>query len=341
VVSNGRVWLTTGVGDRDVSLRAVAFDLETGREVTNVEVVRVRSRSAINPKNSWASPTPIVDGDRVYVHFGAEGTAALTTSGEILWKARFQYESQHGGGGSPVLHGDLLIFSCDGSDQAFVVAVDKNTGKVRWKTARRYPADQAYTTPLVIRAGERDQVVSVGAFRAGAYDPLSGKEIWRVSYGDGFSNVPRPVFGHGLVFIATGFHQPTLLAVRPDGTGDVTDSHIAWTLKRGAPLTPSPLLVADELYVVTDAGIATSLDARTGTIHWQHRLGGSYSASPVFADGRIYFLSEQGVTTVIAPGKTFNALATNTLEGSTLASMAVSGRSMIIRSDRHLYRIAE
>jgi outer membrane protein assembly factor BamB len=121
----------------------------------------------------------------------------------------------------------------------------------------------------------------------------------------------------------------------------VTDSHIAWTLKRGAPLTPSPLLVADELYVVTDAGIATSLDARTGTIHWQHRLGGSYSASPVFADGRIYFLSEQGVTTVIAPGKTFNALATNTLEGSTLASMAVSGRSMIIRSDRHLYRIAE
>ena len=169
----------------------------------------------------------------MYVHFGADGTAALTTSGEIVWKTRLPYQSQHGNGGSPVLYGDLLIISCDGSDDAFVVALDKRTGKVRWKTGRRQPWDQAYSTPLVIRVGDRDEVVSVGAYRAAAYDPLSGKEIWRVSYEDGFSNVPRPVYGHGLVYIATGFQQPSLLAVRADGAGDVTKTHIAWTLQPG------------------------------------------------------------------------------------------------------------
>jgi outer membrane protein assembly factor BamB len=340
VVAGGRVWLTAATEDRGVSLRALAFDVESGRELVNVEVFRIRGSREINPKNSWASPTPVIEGDRVYVHFGADGTAALTTSGEIVWTARFPYESQHGAGGSPVLYNDLLIFSCDGHDAAFVVALDKRTGKVRWKTARRQPADQAYTTPLVIRVGERDQIVSVGAFRAAAYDPHSGKEIWRVSYRDGFSNVPRPVFGHGLVYIATGFQQPTLIAVRPDGAGDVTRTHVAWTLRRGVPLTPSPLIVGDELYLVTDAGIASCLDAATGTLNWQQRLGGTYSASPVFAGGRIHFLAEQGATTVVLPGKQFNRVAVNVLEGATLASIAVSGGSMFIRSDTHLYRIA-
>jgi len=207
----------------------------------------------------------------------------------VAWKTACEYQSQHGAGGSAVVYGDLLIFSCDGGDAAFVIALDKQTGKVKWKTDRRYPADQAYTTPLVIRVGERDQLVSVGAYRAAAYDPLNGKEIWRVSYADGFSNVPRPVFAHGLVYIATGFQQPSLLAVRPDGTGDVTKTHTAWKLSRGAPLTPSPLVVGDELYVVTDGGIATCLDARTGAIVWQHRLGGTYSASPVLAGGAYTF----------------------------------------------------
>jgi outer membrane protein assembly factor BamB len=151
--------------------------------------------------------------------------------------------------------------------------------------------------------------------------------------------VPRPVFAHGLVYVATGFQQPSLLAVRPDGTGDVTKTHIAWALRRGAPLTPSPLAVGDELYLVNDGGIATCLDGRTGAVIWQQRLGGTYSASPVFADGRIYFLAEQGVTTVIAPGKEFRRLATNTLDGGLLASMAISGGSLFLRTDSHLYRI--
>ncbi|MGE0862529.1 MAG: PQQ-binding-like beta-propeller repeat protein, partial [Vicinamibacterales bacterium] len=264
VVAAGKVWLTTAVEQHGVSLRLIAFDVATGQELVNVEVFRLAAPRDINPKNSWASPTPIVDGDRVYVHFGADGTAALTTAGVVVWKQRFEYQSQHGAGGSPVVYRDLLIFNCDGSDAAFVVALDRHTGKVKWRTNRRLPADQAYTTPLVIHAAGRDQLVSVGAYRTAAYDPLNGKEIWRVSYADGFSNVPRPVFAHGLVYVATGFQQPSLLAVRPDGTGDVTKTHTAWKLSRGAPLTPSPLAVGDELYVVTDGGIATCLDARTG-----------------------------------------------------------------------------
>lgn len=346
-VANGRVWLTTVVESKErrgrvsASLRALAFDVATGRELVNVEVFRLDDAGYVNPKNSRASPTPIVEGDRVFVHFGAEGTAALSTSGEILWTTHLRYESQHGNGGSPTLYRDLLIINCDGNGgDAYVVALDTATGKPRWKTARRRPADQAYSTPLVITVGQEDQLVSVGAYRAAAYDPLTGQEIWRVSYGDGFSNVPRPVFGQGLVFIATGFQTPALMAVRPDGKGDVTRTHVAWTITRGAPYTPSPLLVGNDLYYVSDTGVLSLADAASGQIVWQQRLGGNYSASPVFVDGRIYFQSEEGMTTVIAPGREFRRLASNRLDGATLASMAVSGGSFFIRSDSHLYRIA-
>jgi outer membrane protein assembly factor BamB len=340
VVERDRVWLTTAISGRGgTSLRAVAFDVETGREVLNVEVFQLRNSDLLNFKNSHASPTPIVEGDRVYVHFGAAGTAALTTSGDIVWKTRLSYQSQHGNGGSPVLYKDLLIVSCDGSDEAYVIALDKASGKTRWKRARRYPFDQAYSTPLVIRVGDRDQVVSVGAYRAAAYDPATGAEIWRVSYDDGFSNVPRPIYGHGLVYIATGFQQPSLLAVRADGKGDVTRTHVAWRISRGAPYTPSPLLAGNELYVVNDLGIVSCLDAVTGTLHWQQRIGGNHSASPVFAAGRIYFLSEEGIATVIAPGKTFQRLATNQLDGVAFASIAVVNRSILLRTASHLYRL--
>jgi len=229
--------------------------------------------------------------------------------------------------------------NCDGSDDAYVVALDKNTGKIRWKTQRRQPYDQSYTTPLVIQVAGRDQLISVGAHRTMAYDPLTGKEIWRVGYGEGFSNVPRPVYSHGLVFIGTGFQEASMIAVRPTGTGDVTDTHIAYMIERGAPFTPSPLVVGDEFYMVSDIGIASCLDVATGKTIWQQRMPGNYSASPVFADGKIYFLSEEGVATVIAPGKEFKKLAANTLDGTTYASIAVSLGSLFIRSETHLYRI--
>jgi len=340
VIAGGRVWLTTSVDRQgNASLRVLAFDFATGREVLSVEAFSMKDAYLKNAKNSHASPTPILEGDRVYVHFGADGTAALTTDGKIVWKTALPYESQHGNGGSPALYRDLLIVNCDGDDDAYVVALDKNTGKIRWKTQRRLPYDQSYTTPLVIQVGGRDQLISVGAHRTTAYEPLTGKEIWRVGYGDGFSNVPRPVYSHGLVFIGTGFQEASMMAVRPTGTGDVTNTHVAYTIERGAPFTPSPLVVGDEFYMVSDIGIASCLDVATGKTIWQQRMPGNYSASPVFADGKIYFLSEEGVTTVIAPGKEFRKLAVNTLDGTTYASIAVSQGSLFIRSDTHLYRL--
>jgi outer membrane protein assembly factor BamB len=333
-----RIWLTTAT-EEGKSLRAVCVDRNSGSIVQNLEIFRRKDSWKINSKNSHASPTPILEGDRVYLHFGAQGTACITQTGELVWKTRLEYDNgQHGPGGSPVIYENLLIISCDGQDTQFVVALDKLTGKVKWKRLRQ--GYQAYTTPLVVHLPTGDQVISPGAFRAVAYEPRSGKELWQVKYGEGFSNVPRPVFGLGLVFICTGFQQPSLLAVRPDGRGEVTKTHIAWSLNRGVPLTPSPLLVGDELYIVSDNGIASCLDARTGTPHWQVRIGGNHSASPLYADGRIYFLSEEGESVVIAPGKEFKALARNELDGETLASMAVSGSSIFIRSRTHLYRLS-
>jgi outer membrane protein assembly factor BamB len=337
-IQGDRIWLTTAT-DGGKSLRAMAFDRETGKTLVDVEVIRLRDPGDINQKNSHASPTPVVEDDRVYLHFGAHGTAAIDAAGRTIWKTRMDYDNgQHGPGGSPVLYDDLLILSCDGQDVQFVVALDKRTGKTRWKRLRN--GYQAYVTPLVLRLPGGDQVVSPGAYRAIAYDPRDGAEIWSVRYGEGFSNVPRPVYGDGLVFICTGFQEPSLMAVRVDGRKDVTKTHVVWTLRRSVPLTPSPLLVGAELYLVNDLGIATALDAKTGKEHWRVRLGGNHSASPIYADGRIYFLSEEGETAVIAPGPEFRVLARNQLEGPTLASMAVSAGSIFVRSQTHLYRLS-
>jgi outer membrane protein assembly factor BamB len=337
-IQGDRIWLTTAT-EEGKSLRAISADRNTGAILHNVEVFRLKSFGNLNGKNNQASPTPVLEGDRVYLHFGAYGTACLTQSGEIVWKTRLDYDNgQHGPGGSPVIYDNLLIVSCDGQDTQYVVALDKLTGKVRWRKYRQ--GFQAYTTPLVARLPAGDQVISPGAFQAVSYEPRTGKELWQVRYGDGFSNVPRPVYGNGLVFICTGFQQPSLLAVRLDGRGDVTKSHIAWTLKRGVSLTPSPLLIGDELYMVSDNGIASCIDAKTGEPHWQVRLGGNHSASPIYADGRIYFLSEEGESVVIAPGKQFKELARNQLDGPTLASMAVSNGSIFVRSQTHLYRLS-
>ena len=341
VVADGRVWLTTG---ENGALRLLAYDAQSGESLVDVDVFSTDDRFAPNPKNSLASPTAVIDSvrDRVYVHFGAYGTAALTTDGDVVWSTRFPYVTQHGNGGSPVLYEDLLIFSCDGYDQAFVIALDVDTGDVRWKTDRPDPISQAYSTPAIIEVDGHDQLISIGAFRTSAYDPRTGDEIWRVGYPNGFSNVPGPVYSaeHGLVYISTGFQQPTLLAVGVDGQGDVTRTHVAWRLRRGAPHTPSPIVVGDEVYVVSDRGILTCADAATGEVHWQDRLRGNFSASPVYVDDRLYFQSEEGETIVLRPSaESYQEIARNELDGSTLATLAVSDGSFFIRTDSSLYRI--
>jgi outer membrane protein assembly factor BamB len=234
-----------------------------------------------------------------------------------------------------------LVFNADGAENPFVVALDKNTGDVVWKVERKAEARQTFSfcTPLLITVNGRRQIITPGSGAVSALDPKDGREIWRVRYGQGYSVVPRPVHGHGMVFIATGFNRADLLAIRVDGEGDVTDTHVAWRTTKGAPLTPSVLLIGDELYAVNDAGIASCFDARTGTVHWQERIEGNYSASPIVVGDRIYFQSETGTGTVLKASREFTKLATNQLGERTLASYAVAENSFFIRTEKHLFRI--
>ena len=344
-LKDGRVFLTSAVGGDSgstMSLHALCLDEGSGKILWDIEVFGGAQATRIHTKNSHASPTPLVAEGRIYVHFGHQGTACLDLDGKVIWRqASLNYPPVHGSGGSPILAGDALVFSCDGGSDPFVVALEKSTGKVLWKTKRETTAKKtfSFSTPLLITVNGRPQVISAGSGAVCAFDPKSGREIWRARYGEGYSVVPRPVFGHGLLFIATGFDQPTVIAVRADGKGDVTDTHIVWTLKKGAPNTPSLLLVGEELYMVSDGGIASCVDAKTGRVHWQERIGGNYLASPIYADGRIYFQNEEGTGVVLKAGREFEKLASNALDERTLASYAVADGALFIRAEKHLYKV--
>jgi outer membrane protein assembly factor BamB len=348
VLSDGRLFVTTAVPasgqSAKLSLRVIALDATSGRLLWDVEVFGIESGKApgIHSKNSNASPTPVVAGNKLYVHFGHHGTACLDLQGSVLWRStELSYSPVHGNGGSPVLAGSALVFSCDGAAKPFVAALDKDSGKVLWRTERETSAKKkfSFSTPLVITVNGRKQVISPGSGAVCAYDPTTGREIWRVRYGEGYSVVPRPVFGHGLIYLSSGFDHPVVMAIRPDGQGDVTDTHVAWTLSKGGPNTPSLLLVGEDLYVVSDGGIASCVEARTGKVRWQERLGGNYSASPLHAAGKIYFTNEEGTTVVVGAGETFNKLAANSLGERTLASAAAAADALFIRTENHLYRI--
>ncbi|MSR58583.1 MAG: serine/threonine protein kinase [Planctomycetaceae bacterium] len=349
IVSKGRVYLTTAVpvgdeGSATQSLRAVCLNARTGTIDWDIEVFEQPSGAQLHQKNSHASATPITDGQRVYVHFGTHGTAALDLDGHVLWRNHeLKYSPQHGNGGSPVLVDGLLVVSCDGTDLQFVAALDQASGQLRWKRPRSTQPEKGFSfgTPLVIDVGGRKQLISAGSDAVFAYDPADGSEIWKVNYPGGFSVVPRPVFGEGLLFICTGYNVPSLLAIRPEGaSGDVTESHVAWKVKKGVPANPSPLLVGQALYLVSDGGVATCLDATTGQEHWNHRVGGNYSASPVHAGGKIYAQSEEGEGVVFQsdPGR-YVEVDRNTLGERALASYAISDGALFLRSAGHLARV--
>lgn len=263
----------------------------------------------------------------------------------MLWRqTSLKYSPFHGNGGSPELVGDSLVISCDGSTDPFVVALNRKTGDMLWKTPRVSPVKNrfSFSTPLTIEVGGERQTISAGSGFVGAYHPADGRELWRVNYGEGFSVVPRPVFAHGLVFICTGFNTASLLAIKPHGAcGDVMATNVVWSYRKGVPTTPSPIVVGDEIYFVSDGGVATCLNARTGEVHWNERLGGDFSASPVAVEGRIYFQNETGVGFVVKAGKAFELLATNDLSERTLASPAVADNALIIRSESHLWRVGK
>jgi outer membrane protein assembly factor BamB len=355
VILGNQVWVTTATEDGR-ELFAVAIDRRTGKILHDLKLFQVAKPQYAHPFNTYASPTPVIEPGRVYVTFGSPGTAAIdSASGKVVWERR-DFECNHfrGAGSSPILFGDLLIMHFDGSDRQYVVALDKRTGKTVWRTERsidfqdltpqgKPQADgdfrKAFSTPHIVMVGKEPLLVSIGSKATYGYDPRTGKELWRIEERTSHSGSTRPVAGHGLVFYPTGFATGQLFAIKPDGRGDVTGTHVVWRVTRGVPNKPSLVLSDDLLFMVNDAGILSCLDATKGTEVWKARLEGSFSASPVLAGGRIYFFSEEGKTTVIEAGRAFKVLAENHLGDGFMASPAIDGGALILRSRTHLYRI--
>lgn len=348
VLSHGRLYITSAVtaaGGSDTTLHAICIDAADGRVVWDSEVFHpdAASVSAMHSKNSAASPTPIVSDGRLYVHFGHMGTAALDLDGKVLWRQNgVKYAPVHGNGGSPILLDGMLIFGCDGADDPALAALDASTGELRWKTARNTTARKhfSFCTPLAIQVKGATEVISPCSGFVGGYNPADGRELWRVLYGEGYSVVPRPVFAHGLLFVSSGFDAPVLYAIKPDGAaGDATADHVVWTDRKGAPCTPSALVAGNDLYFVSDGGIATCADPETGAVRWRERLGGGFSASPFAAEGRVYFTSESGETFIVKTGDKYELLATNAIGERVLASCAVCDGALFLRTETHLVRV--
>lgn len=340
-----RIYLTTAVPNGDgLSLRAMCYDAESGNQIWENEVFTVEKAPAIHAKNSHASPTPIVHEGSVFVHFGPQGMARLKAdSGAVEWRCNeLDYPPVHGNGGSPILFEGKLAVACDGSSSPFVAAIDAETGKVAWKTLRSVPAriSHSFVTANVTVVDGKPQVLAPGPEHFAAYDLHTGEELWKVK-APGWSVVPQPTIGHGLVIYNHDYDNPELIAIRLGGKGDVTDSHIAWRIDKGAPSTPTPLLVGDDLYFVSDKGVATCVNAKTGEKYWTERLGDNFSASPVLVNDRILFLNENGLATWVQVGREFKTLGECEVTGRTLATPAFSNNAMYLRTDTTLYKIAK
>ena len=330
-----------------VRLHAICLDRKTGRILHDIEVLRKKEPQWVHELNSYASPTPIIENGRLYCHFGSYGTACVdTASAKVLWRNQeLHVMHENGPGSTPVLWKNRVIFHMDGSDRQYIAGLDAKTGKLAWRTDRsgemnkNHQLKKAYGTPLVLEIDGKDHVVSPAADWLYGYDPATGKELWRLSYGVlGFSNVPRPVAGNGMIFLSTSFMRAQILAIR---YGESANPSIAWRHKRSVPKTSSPILVGKELYFVSDSGgVVSCLDALTGKVHWQERIKGNHSSSPTYADGKLYFHSRKGVTTVIKPGKgKLEVLANNQLPGQHMSSLAIAGNALFLRTDKSLYRI--
>jgi outer membrane protein assembly factor BamB len=345
VIWGDQIWMTTARADGK-EMFAVCVDRKSGRIRHDVKVFTDDDPAFCHAFNSYASPTPVVEATRVYVHFGSHGTACLdTATGKVLWERRdLPCNHWRGPGSSPIVYGDLLILTFDGYDFQYVTALDKSTGKTVWKKDRaiKYSTDdgdfkKSYSTPSVFDVDGKPQLVSPSAEATIAYDPATGRELWRVIHG-GMNAATRPLRGDGLIFLTSG-HTMQLLAVRQGGHGEIGDDGVAWKVRRGVPTRPSPLLAGDLLFMVSDLGVASCLEAKTGKQLWQERLDGHFSASPVCAAGHLYLADEEGKTHVLAAGPTFKEVAVNRLDAGCMASPAVAGDALYLRTKTHLYCI--
>ncbi|QDT11653.1 PQQ-binding-like beta-propeller repeat protein [Planctomycetes bacterium K23_9] len=374
VVADGVVWLTTAIEvfpteeerieiltkkgiepkkfkqlqvAKQIDLKVLSVDLESGAVTRTIDLTSVEEPDSIHSLNSYASPTPVIDGDNIYCHFGTYGTFCLSReTGTIKWQRKFPLSHSVGPGSSPLIHGDSLVLIQDGINSQYVVSLNKATGETLWKTDRPEmdapdgEQKKAYSTPIAITDQQgRDQLICMASQWMVAYEPKTGAEIWKVRHGKGFSVVPRPVYNDGVVYFATGFGSGKLWAVSVDGAGDVTDTHFKWESSKSIPSKPSPLLHDGLIYVIADDGIASCFDAESGDQIWKKRIGGKFSASPLFVGGYIYLGSHEGVVTVLKPGKQAVVAAENKLPGQIMASPAVVDNALILRTSEALYRI--
>ena len=355
VISKGKIYLTSAVAEGDNQdaadvqreLRVICYDSLNGKKLGDTKVFDQKPlKRPIHHKNSHARPTPILENGKLYVHFGHMGSACLNLKGEVLWKNdELRYDPLHGNGGSPIIVDDLLFYSADALTNPFVVALNKNTGKVVWKKSRSETQQArkfSFSTPTFINMGGRSQIISPASGAVFSYDSKTGEELWSVDYG-GWSVIPKPGVYKNMIYVGTGYERAHILGIRVDdkSKGNVTESHVEWEITKRAPNTPSFMIVDDLLYFISDGGIATCVEPMTGEIVWQERTAGPISASPVHFDGKIYFLDEQGKTTVIKAGRKFEVIAENKIGERTLASFGISEGAIFIRSEKNLFRIGE
>jgi len=357
VVLGGQVWITTATEDGH-DFFAIGVDAETGKVRFNERVFHTDNPEPLGngaSMNSYATPSSVIEPGRVYVHFGSFGTACLDTgTGQVLWK-RDDLRCRHyrGPSSSLVSYENLVILTMDGADLQYHVGLDKQTGKTVWKTDRsvawndeNVPGQmakdgdmrKAHSTPLIVTAAGKPQMLSAGAKAAYGYEPGTGRELWRVQYPD-YSTAPRPLFDGRLAYFVTGLTKTELWAVKIDGQGDVTETNVVWKLKTHTGKYASPLLVDGLIYTAAEESFVTCIEAATGQVVWTERIGGKYAASPIYTNGRLYFFSQEGATTVLKPGRRFEALATNTLASGFMASPAASGKAFFLRTKTDLYRI--
>ncbi len=367
VVWGNQIWLTTAHED-GTELFAICIDMKSGKVVHDIKVFdEAKPQSEYPGLNSHASPTPVVEEGRIYVHFGTYGTACLDTqTGKKLWERRdLKCDHRVGPASSPIIDDDLLFLVYDGVDVQFIVALEKKSGQTRWlenrkvkndlakvltvggvkdveKTLKEKPNDnrKSYATPTIIEHNGQKQLISPAAEATFSYDPQTGKELWRVRHqGWGWNVACRPIYDNGLVFLTTGVAR-ILLAVDPSGSGDVTNSHVVWSNRRGSPEIPSPLIVNDLIFFTNGGCVVPCLEAKTGNKIWKGRIGGNHWASPVYADEKIYFFNQEGDIAVVAANREFQLLADNVLNASFIASPAIVGNAIILRSTSHLYHLA-
>jgi outer membrane protein assembly factor BamB len=348
VVHGGMIWLSNATEDGK-KLSAVCIDAVSGKVKHDITIFEIAEPAFCHAYNSYASPTPVIEDDKVWMHFGSAGTACLDSkTGSTLWKRQdLKCDHHRGPGSSPILFEQFFIVNFDGFDLQYVIALDKNTGVTVWKTDRSInygtndgDAKKAYCTPTIFEHDGRTQLVSPAAVGTVAYDPRSGKELWKVEHG-GYNAAARPIYSHGLVIIDVEGGQ-RMVAVKPDGSGDVTKTHIVWAFGKSTPTRPSQSVVGDHLYMVNDTGIMTCLHIVTGEPTWVERKSGRHSASLVEAGGRLYAFDEDGKCLIVeASPNEFRLIAENQLESGCMSSPAVIENDLIVRTKTHLYRIGE